>query len=57
LNVQHCVKVNVGVGDLEEGLVLVGVKLFIKGIDGFEAVTLKHLQQLIFSQFEALKYE
>ena len=56
LNVQHCVKLNIGVGDLEEGLVLVRVKLFVEGIDGLKPVTLKHLQQLIFGQLQALKH-
>ena len=56
LDVENRVLVHGGVGDLKEGLVLVGVELLVQRVDLLEAVALENLQQLCLRQLQSLKH-
>ena len=56
LDVENRVLVHGGVGDLKEGLVLVGVELLVQRVDLLEAVALENLQQLCLRQLQSLEH-
>jgi len=56
LDIKNCVVIHTWVRDLEQGLVLVRVELFVQRIDLFEPVTLENLEQLTLCQLESLEH-